>query len=355
MKNKQVLLFAFLILIFCTLSTDNFAQKPFRVGTTTANFLIVGYGSSGAAMGDAYVSVANDLSSSYWNPAGLGFMDQSEVQISYQPWIVDISTYNVGVGLVLRNVGTLAVNLYQVDYGNMEVTTLEMQDGTGEQFTANDLCISLSYSRRLAQWFSFGASAKYISSSIWHTKANAIAVDLGVLVKTHFFSSTGNRGDGLNIGMSISNYGTKMRFDGMDLLNPIDVSPYEQGNYAYTQGQFRMKEWELPLLFRIGASISPLVISNNRLILAADALHPSFNSESVNLGMQYELLLPSFGKFFLRGGYKALFLNESEYGMTFGAGMIVLKMHNVKFKLDYAFRSVGMLGNTHSYTMGFLF
>ena len=41
------------------------AQKPYRIGTTAANFLEIGYGSAGAAMGDAYVSVANDLSSAY--------------------------------------------------------------------------------------------------------------------------------------------------------------------------------------------------------------------------------------------------------------------------------------------------
>ena len=37
------------------------ANEPYRVGTTAANFLEIGFGSSGAAMGDAAVaSVAGD-------------------------------------------------------------------------------------------------------------------------------------------------------------------------------------------------------------------------------------------------------------------------------------------------------
>jgi hypothetical protein len=51
-------------------------SKPYRVGTTTANFLEIGAESAGSAMGEAYVSVARDLSAVYWNPAGLSFMNR---------------------------------------------------------------------------------------------------------------------------------------------------------------------------------------------------------------------------------------------------------------------------------------
>ncbi|NOY77409.1 MAG: PorV/PorQ family protein [Calditrichaeota bacterium] len=331
------------------------AQKPYRVGTTTANFLEVGYGSAGSAMGDAYVSVANDLSSIYWNPAGLAFMKQNEAQFSYQPWLVNINTSFTSVGLVLPGIGTLALGLIQVSYGDMDVTSLEMQEGTGEKFTAADYAFSLSYSRRITHWFSFGASAKYIASQIWHEHASAMALDLGVIVKTFFFSPTGKRADGLNIGMSISNYGTRMKYDGIDLTRPIDILPRENGNYADVPGQFKMRGWELPLLFRIGVSVNPIVYGSHRLTLAADALHPNNNSESVNVGAQYELTLPSAGTFYLRGGYKALFMDESQYGFTFGGGMTLRMMHNVALKLAYAYRGIGLLGKISSYSVGVAF
>jgi opacity protein-like surface antigen len=332
-----------------------FAQKPYRVGTTAANFLEIGYGSAGNAMGDAFVSVANDLSALYWNPAGLAYMKQNEASFAYQPWLVNINTSFAGVGMVVPQLGTFALGLIQVGYGDMEVTTMEMQNGTGEVFNASDVAVSLGYARKLAQWFSFGASAKYISSKIWHSNASAMAIDLGVLVNTEFFSMSGKREDGMTIGMSISNYGTKMKYDGLDLLHPIDILPYEQGNYRDVPGKFSLEAWELPLIFRIGFSVHPLVLNNHRLTLAVDALHPNNNMESVNIGAQYKLTIPAAGDFYLRGGYKALFMENSEFGLALGAGMTMRLLHNMGLKFEYAYRGIGILGKTHAYTIGFLF
>ena len=55
------------------------AQEPYRRGTTAANFLEIGYGSRGIAMGDAVVASTDALESAYWNPAGLALMRQNEV------------------------------------------------------------------------------------------------------------------------------------------------------------------------------------------------------------------------------------------------------------------------------------
>ena len=337
------------------LMSSAFADKPNRVGTTAANFLEIGYGSTGNAMGDAAVSSVKDLSAIYWNPARLAYMEQSEAQFMYQPWFADINTSFTAVGLKLGDLGTFAAGLCQVLYGDMKVTTIEMQEGTGEMYSATDYAFSLSYSRKLAQWFAFGASAKYVTTKIWHSSANAIAMDLGMVVDTYFFSPSGDRADGLTIGMSISNYGTKMKFDGMDLMQPIDLYPYKKGNYAYAEGQFKTQGWELPLIFRIGAAIHPVATARQRLTLEADALHPNNNSESVNLGTQYEYNVPSFGTFYLRGGYKALFMDNSEYGLSLGGGVRYILLNNMALRIDYAFRDIGVLGKTHSYSFSILF
>lgn len=351
--NPKRLLSCIILVAFMAMA--GFSQNPTRVGTTAANFLEIGFGAAGSAMGDTYVSVANDLSSAYWNPAGLAYMRQSEALFIYQPWLVDVNSSFAGVGMVLPGVGTLALSLISMDYGEMEVTTLEMQEGTGEQFTVNDMAFSLSYGRKLVQWFAFGASAKYISSQIWHTNARAFAADMGVIINTKFFSATGNRENGLNIGMSISNYGTRMRYDGIDLINPIDIKPDEAGNFRDVPGQFRLQEWELPLIFRLGASLTPVMVDQHQLIVSFDALHPNNNSESVNVGAQYRFKSPTFGSVFLRGGYKALFMKDSQYGMSLGFGIVTHLLYNTGLKIDYAYRDVGVLGNTHSYSIGVLF
>ncbi len=351
MKMKYFLL----LLVIPFLSAAQ--NRPFRVGTTTANFLEIGFGSAGVAMGDAYVAMARDVSSIYWNPAGLAFMEKSEAQFMLQPWIVDINTSFAAAGIVVPQVGTIALGLTFTDYGEMDVNTVSHPEGTGETFSAGDFALSLAYGRAITNWFGFGAAFKYVQSNIWHMNASALAVDLGVSINTAFFSPTGNREDGMRIAMSISNYGTRMKFDGIDLLQSIDIRPNEDGNYGDVPGQYSPNEWELPLIFRLGVALNVFRTENQRLILASDALHPNNNAESVNLGGEYQYFNPTIGKFILRAGYKGLFLNENdaEFGVTFGAGFEKLLMGNFSLKLNYAFRDMGILGKVHSYSVGFLF
>jgi hypothetical protein len=353
MKNK---LLAFLLVMGFLCSYQALAQnKPYRVGTTSANFLELGIGSAGCAMGEAYVSVTRDLSSVYWNPAGLSYMSMNEVQFAYQPWIADINLSYAGAAIILPRYGTFALSFTSMNFGRTDVTTLEMQEGTGESYSAMDLTVVFSYARKLAEWFGFGSSIKYIRSGIWHMSASAAAVDLGVMINTAFFSPDGNRENGLSIGMSISNYGTKMKYDGMDLLQPIDISPDEQGNFKDVEGQYRLQSWELPLIFRVGVSMIPFKTTNHQLCLAADALHPNNNSESINCGGEYCVTLPGTAKFFLRAGYHGLFMDSSEYGMTYGGGIHWALMNNKELKVDYAYKSIGLLGNYSMFTIGVTF
>jgi hypothetical protein len=167
-----------------------------------------------------------------------------------------------------------------------------------------------------------------------------------------YISPTSDQKNGLKIGMSIANYGTKLQYDGINLLNPIDILPNENGNYKDVPGQFRLASWELPLIFRVGVSVNPIVTENQILTLAVDALHPNNNSESVNLGMQYALHVPTFGQLFLRGGYRALFMESSEFGLTLGAGFSMMLIKNTSINFDYAYRDVGILGAVNCFGIG---
>ena len=353
MRRREIVLLLSIGLLFCTIHAG--AKEPYRVGTTTAGFLEIGVGAGGLAMGDAMVANTSDLASIYWNPAGLAMMDRNQALFMYQPWVVDVNSMFAGFGLMLPNIGTLAFGVFGMSYGDIEVTTLEYQEGTGEKYTAIDYSFSATYSRSLVNWFSFGATAKYISSKIWHSTASALALDLGVIVQTPFFSASGRDEDGLKIGMSISNYGGRMRYDGMDLLFPVDIDPSADGNYQNLQGKYRMQDWELPLIFRVGLSVDPIVLSSQRLTLEVDALHPNNMSELVNLGAQYTFSLPGFGDLFLRGGYKALFMEDSQFGPTFGGGLKLWMSPSRYLNVDYAYRSIGDLGNVHCTSLGVAF
>lgn len=352
-----------IIIIIALLSNLGFGKEIHRFGTTAVNVLEVGVGGAPVAMGEAYVAVAKDLSAIYWNPAGLSSLKSSGMQFMLQPWVVDINMLFVSGAIIVPRIGTFGLGITQTGYGEMDVTTLDYQDGTGEKFTANDLAFSLSYSRRLVSWFSFGMNTKMIQSNIWHATARAFAVDLGVLVNTHFFSPSGERADGMTIGMSISNYGTRIKYDGIDLYQPIDISEYEGGNYGDVPGQFRPQEWELPLLFRVGVAVTPIKNTFSTLTLAVDANHPNNNSESVNIGAEYELKFPGIGAVFFRGGYKDFLkennenneIKETQYGLTGGVGFEWNFLFNRTLAIDYSYKTIGILGNVHGTTVSILF
>ncbi len=91
---------------------------------------------------------------------------------------------------------------------------------------------------------------------------------------------------------------------------------------------------------------------NYRWLVAADALHPSDNYESVNLGT--ELSLRDF--VFLRGGYQSLFLADAEGGLSLGAGMKSKMLFSRAIaKFDYAYQDRDRLEAVHVFSIGIEF
>ena len=352
---------------FCIifLSILCFSHAQYRYGTTAANFLEIGTSSNAVAMGEAYVSLADDAISAYWNPAGLANVKGFEFGLSSQEWVVGINHANFAAAVNMGKYGTISTWYTDFDYGSIEVTNVGDQDGTGEYYNANEVVASLAYGRNLVDWFSFGASLKMITSNIWHSSARATALDLGVIVKTNFFSKTKDRNNGMKIGMSISNYGSKMRYDGIDLINPIDILENENGNYEDVIGQYRTESWEMPLIFRLGASIKPITNEFHTLIISADVLHPNNNSESINIGSEYSLRMIGGNTFFLRGGVKGLGIAQSNdvyvvsdlelpfSSLTFGLGYEKSIAKNKSIGIDYSYQSIGLLGDVSLITIRF--
>ncbi|MEL1230798.1 MAG: PorV/PorQ family protein [Candidatus Neomarinimicrobiota bacterium] len=351
--------FTYFLIAYSLMFSDLLGQTINRYGTTTANFLEIGIGSRATSMGDAYVAVANDVSSIYWNPAGLSNVPNSSALFMVQPWLVDVDMLFAGGAVVVPKIGVFGLGITHLDYGQMDVTNLEYQNGTGERFGASDMAATFTFSRKIVSWFSFGSSMKYISSKIWHSSANAFAVDLGVLVNTKFFSFTGNDKDGLNIGMSISNYGTRMQYDGIDSYQPIDISEFEDGNYGDVAGQFRTSQWELPLIFRIGFALKPIVSNTVNLTVSADALHPNNNAESLNIGAALDYKIPSFGQVSLtsgaKNGMRSINSDGDNFSITFGFGVKMFHLGNKSLSIDYSYKPMGILGNVQIYTVGVSF
>jgi hypothetical protein len=328
------------ILLMIAVAAGLGAKEVTKTGTTAATFLKVDVGARAVGMGSAYVSVVDDATAMFWNPAGLARVRGNEAVFSHAKWIADIGMSYAGVAVNLGNLGNIGVSGQFQTMDEMERTTILEPDGTGEMFDAGSFAVGLSYARNLTERFSIGMTAKYIRERIYHSTASGAAIDIGALFDTQL--------QGMKIGMSITNYGTKMQMGGRDMQIQTDPDPTVEGNNANIPGYLKTDSFDLPLLFRVGLSIDLLKgAGNSNFILAVDAMHPNDDYESMNVGCEY-----IFNNMLsLRAGYKSLFNEESEEGLGLGAG-VHYSLGGMRLMLDYAYHDFGVLKDIQKITIG---
>ncbi len=339
MKTRYVTIILVLLIIIPLQAQDQVT----KVGTTAAGFLNIDVGARAIGMGSAFVSVADDATSMYWNPAGIANVFSNEAVFTYSNWIADLSFNYAGIAIPLP-FGTIGVNAAFLTMGDMERTTVDFPDGNGEMFSAGSYAFGLAYARGLTDRFNIGFNFKYISEYIYNSSASGVAFDIGTQFTTQF--------NGLKIGMSISNFGTKMRMEGRDLIAQYDPDPIIAGNNNNINVLLKTESYDLPLLFRVGISMDLLRGNEkNNLIVAVDALHPNDDVEFVNLGVNYVFN----DMFSLSGGYKTLFAENSEEGFSFGGGLYYNLMGNLRFKFNYAFQDFGVLKDIQQFSVALEF
>lgn len=335
----------FLLIIIFMVNQNITAQNVSKTGTTAASFLEIGVGAGAIGMGGAFVSVANNASALYWNVGGIAELPQFEAIIVHTDWIAETNFDFAGLVLPLGTFGTIGLSFTSLSMDDMKVTTVEKPDGTGEYFSASDIAVGVSYARTLTDRFSIGFTVKYIEQRIWHMSASAFAIDAGTKFRTDLLG-------GLTIGASISNFGTPMQLEGRDARYFIRVDDTKQGSNDRIPTTIEMDEWELPLMMQIGISTFAFNNDTYKLRVAADALVPNNNYQSMNVGGEL-----SFKDFlFLRGGYNSLFLTDGEGGLSFGVGLnSKMIFSDAVVKFDYAFRDFGRLQNVHNFSVGIKF
>jgi len=312
-------------------------------GTSAASFLEIGQGARATGMGSAFVAISDDESAFYWNPAGLTRIEGVGILFDHTNWLAGLSYNYLAASYNIGTFGTVGFSLTASNYGDMPVTTVDNPNGTGQIFSVTDLAVSLGYAINLTDNFAIGFNPKVVYQSIWEASATGFAIDLGILYKTPF--------DGVVLGMSISNLGTKMQMQGQTLLVTYDPDPTTTGNNGKIPANLGTDSWSLPLNFRVGLSYSLISTDLNKLTFDVDAMHPTDNYESINLGVEYvfDNLVA------LRAGYKSLFLPGSEESFALGIGLKEAHIGNVIVSLSYAYQNFGRLNYIQKFGAGINF
>ncbi|NQU68859.1 MAG: PorV/PorQ family protein, partial [Candidatus Marinimicrobia bacterium] len=265
----------FIIILFSISAI--FSQS--KVGTSAAQFLGIGIGPAAIGMGGATTSLATDASIIYWNPGGISRLSASQAQFAKTNWLVDTEINLMATVIKLDQSNSLGLYLTQLDYGKEEITDLYHQEGTGLYWKASDLVFGLAYARNLTDRFSFGGTGKVIHQQIHNEKASGVAIDLGLLYNAP--------NDNYRLGMSISNFlGSDLFMDGKDLYRKIDLDPDAEGHNETIVAKMKTDPWPLPLIFRVGLSSNLIKNETVRFTVATDAIIPSDDVETLNLGTE---------------------------------------------------------------------
>ncbi len=355
MENKGRY-FIYLFMLLTMLSQVSIkAETPVKMGTTAASFLEIGVGSAAMGMGGAFTTISNDVSSIFWNPSRLAYIENYEAMFFYQPWIADMSFSFMGVSFPVEDVGVFGLGITLQNSGDIQETTLDYQEGTGATFDATSMVVSLVYSKHITDWFSIGFSGKYITERIATMNSSGLAVDMGVYVITPFFEREDDNVKGIQIGMAISNYGGKLRLEGNDTFIAVDQDINNGGNNDKIEAHLAMEEYNLPTSFRVGLAYDFINTLDHQITFASDLIHPNNNFEYVNVGLQYRLSIMQAVELNFRGGYQTLFLPDSQKGLTLGFGMNINIASTGRLRFDYAFNDMGDLGKISNYTLSLLF
>ena len=336
-ERRAIFMTLFLCLVFNTLISG---QSISNVGTSAASFLEMGVGARAAGLGEAVVSLDQSATAMYWNSAGIGRVTGFQVNFSYIDWFIDTRYIYTGIVAPIPGKGAIGLNVISFGMDEQPVRLVGQEEGTGEFYSAQDIALGVTLAINLTNRFTFGINGKYIRQQIWHTSATGFALDLGALYITQW--------DGLRLGVSVSNFGSSLKLNGRDLINVLDpdISNYGVDNINVF---YQTDAFDLPLIARLGMSYSHSLFSNkSQITIASDFLHPSNDSESINMGMEIVFLKTIS----IRTGYKSLFLRDIVSGISLGAGLVTGKIGGGKVTIDYAYVDWGVLNAVHNLSLG---
>lgn len=307
-----------------------------KVGAAGAQFLKIGVGARATGMAGAFTAVANDVTSLYWNVAGIGDIKGISANVSYTQWFAGFSHNFAAAVIPLGSNYRAGLSFTSFNSSNIPITTVNAEKGTGGFYTVSDFAIGASFGGYITQQFSFGATMRYNSNTFSTLSAEGLSFDLGTLYRSGY--------KGLSFGFSIQNLGGLQKYTGQDLNTTIKL--IDQLNSAKVETQLLTNSHNIPLTFRAGATVDMMSIiedtestpsdADDKLIVAADFVTLSDTPEQFAIGAEYTFM----NLLSVRGGYR---MGHDTFGLAGGVGLQYIS-GDFQGQLDYSINPVTNIG-----------
>jgi hypothetical protein len=295
----------FFIVIIIILSVKLSYGQNDGAGNTGLAFLKLGIGARSIAMGEAFVSLADDGTAYIYNPARINATENGNVTVMFNKTMLDLTTNFVGAKFRLNKFG-FGIGLLKTTVSDIEVRNTP--GAAIEKFNSDNFSTGVSICYDIQKNLSIGVTGKMLYEKIYIDEAAGFAMDFG----------TNYKYNNISFAAVLSNVGS---------MNNLSNS-----------------ETKLPTALRFGASY---VIKKNDFtftgaldgykVLDGGTIHSHFGAEA-----GYKEFI------YLRAGYQTGYENKN-----FSAG---LGLRYKTLYVDYAFQpySIGF-GSGNSLSLGFNF
>ena len=337
--NRTLLILAFLVgaLAAPTQAQTREVDGDERAGTAGASFLLVPTTARTTSLGNGLTGGVRSLSgveALQSNPAALMGNSGTEALFSYNNYVADVGVNYFGVA---QSFGTsnIALTVTSWDFGQLFETSAEFSDTSELTFDASAVVVGASYARAFTDRISAGVTVKAVNETIDNINGSAVAFDAGM---TYTVGESG-----LQFGVSLRNFGTKMSYSGNGLSQSVQFDP-NGGTFPVA---LEADSYELPSLLNFGATYSREFAGDVTASVLGNFRSNAYDQAEFAGGLE----LGYADLVYARGGVNVLpEQDRNEFALwSVGAGVNV-PVSNSSLSVDYAYRSMGDLGETNLIT-----
>ncbi len=330
----------FILLFFCETTLAQYTAVPFLLVPPTARL---------SAMGGSGVGLADDVSASFINPAGLGFQKGQEVNLTYTGWLTlfqDIqyrhpspSTYKniiYGSGNYRIEIPQLRGGFaFSVTYFNLNSYKVFSPGPYDPPLSIFEYAFSASYGIILTPELSIGAGIRYTHSAFIPEEmindalkltASSLSGDIGILFRPSRLIIPFTQidvGERFGIGFAITNMGKSISYN----------------DYAGDP---------LPTNMRIGIALDFLKNADHRITWTCDANKLIISGSYFNADPFYKAIIKTWTTFY--DGRKKNF-SDIMQEIKIGTGIEYWYSNLIALRVGWFYEDPRM-GNRQMYTFG---
>lgn len=324
-----------------------------------------------SGMGNANSAGVSGVESFFWNIAGLGKIEGTELAFSRSSWLggTGININSFGFGQAVGDNGVLGMSITSFSIGQIPITTYDQPDGGIGTYKPSISNVNLGYAYNFTTRIAAGVNVKLASESTPDVRTSAFGIDAGlqysdlltrkeVKYRNPERNPAAGRGSDIRFGVSVKNLGTDAKYSGDGLAAKSNIN----GKPFTTTTSQRSDKTALPSFINIGLGYDMRLDNQpnvywHRLTTAFSFTSHSATSSQTALGLEYaykEMLMIRTGYNYEKGIFNYDTRNNAYTGLNLGASVQIPVMNKEKKQtstvaVDYSYRHTRPFSGTHTF------